>query len=101
MPAAAINECHAIVAGVMVACRRLVIAEGADAQELLNANFQQCDIEARVARTPQLWIHPIFKLPQVHVQCCWLPAKLQSCGTQLSSINTVGSFNCALWQLRL
>jgi hypothetical protein len=46
MPAAAVNECRAIVAGVMAACRRLAIAEGADAQELLNANFQQCAAEA-------------------------------------------------------
>ena len=41
MPAAALDECRAIVAGVMAACRRLTIAEGTDAEELLGANFQQ------------------------------------------------------------
>ena len=41
MPAAAVDECRAIVAGVMAACRRLTIAEGTDADELLDTNFQQ------------------------------------------------------------
>ncbi len=41
MPAAAVDECRAIVAAVLIACRRLTIAEGPDADELLGASFEQ------------------------------------------------------------
>ena len=66
MPAAAINECRAIVAGVMAACRRLTIAEGADAQELLNADFQQCAAEMFMSCHGR----PIAELPQVRMPWC-------------------------------